>query len=277
MPPCALFVLLYSVGAMEGQGPKERDEDAAGKGDDDEHPEVEREDGENVAVLIRPDISSLLPIPKLISVDLWSDDSNVVEKALLELAGLCYCANDYAASETNRESVHKAEGASSIVGAMRRWYNNPGIQAAGCNALAHAAIGAGMKPFSLAAKEGGAFEAVVCAMKNYPDNLLVQSNGCEACANLCSVTENADHLVNALNGLDLIVAAMRKFPDDELLQRSACHVLRVLCEWQELRTCISDGGGRRLLLDAIETHKDETKEHVKELQEWARKALKNLL
>lgn len=48
----------------------------------------------------------------------------------------------------------------------------------------------------------------------------------------------------------------------------------VLCEFTDV---VKQAGGRRALLDAIEIHQDERKEHVKELQQYASDALKKLL
>ena len=78
-----------------------------------------------------------------------------------------------------------------------------------------------------------------------------------------------------MNGLALIIAAMKNFPNDARVQDWACDLLSNLSNWEEFRAPISAAAGRQALLDAIETLKDESKEYVKDMQTWARRALKN--
>ena len=82
-------------------------------------------------------------------------------------------------------------------------------------------------------------------------------------------------MVNELNGVALIVAAMNKFPEDAELQRWASGTLVNLVVW-EFKDAIKEAGGRRALVDAIENHQDESKEHVKGIQKHANSALKAL-
>jgi hypothetical protein len=115
-------------------------------------------------------------------------------------------------------------------------------------------------------------------MKNYPNHCDVQSFGCFALGRLYdSNEEHAGHFVNTMKGHDVIIAAMNKFPDDTLAQRWACFALAVLCNYKQFVGFICDAGGRQAFLHAIVTHKDECKEHVKEIQAHARPALRSLL
>jgi hypothetical protein len=92
---------------------------------------------ENPGVFIVPPESTLSPIYELLVVDLLSIDEKVIEEALKQLADLCDVTNpNYSENWT---TVHRAGGAPTIVGAMRRWYNIPCIQVQGCRALATAA------------------------------------------------------------------------------------------------------------------------------------------
>jgi hypothetical protein len=236
---------------------------------------VEHEVGEHEVLIVPPDTSKVSRIHKLTVVDLWSDDTEAVEQALTGLASLCEFSN-VNWKEENPADIHGAGAASAIVGAMKKWYTIPDIQVAGCSALANTA--AHIKDFRLSAKNAGGLEVVVCAMQNYSNNCDVQSSGCAALGNLCTeIEEHAAHIVNTMKGHDIIIVAMKKFPVNARVQRWACYALSMLSIWQELRPPVCDAGGRRALAEALETHKDESKTDVKEIQELARLVLQRLL
>ena len=226
-------------------------------------------------VLAPPDLSSLSPIQKILGVDLLADDSNTVQSALAQLANLCW-SNTEDFSE-NRATVHRLGGATIVTGIMRKWYGFPVIQAEGCRALQNASVkSAALSKKSV--KDSGGLDAIIWAMESYPDNLQVQTNGCGALRNVVlGVKENAEHVVNTLNGVDWIIAAMNKFPHDAKLQKYACVALDNLTEWDEFKDPVKQAGGRRALFDAIENHKDESKEYVEKIQEKATSALKKVL
>jgi len=115
-------------------------------------------------------------------------------------------------------------------------------------------------------------------MKSYPDAPDVQTNACGALRNMiCDDKENTDYIVNSLHGANWIIAAMNKFPEDAELQQYACGALDNIMTWDEFHDPVKQAGGLRALVDAIENHKDESNEHVKELQQSAKGALKKLL
>jgi hypothetical protein len=224
---------------------------------------VKHEVSEDTVDVVSPDASTYSPIHQLIVVDLWSNDNKVVKEALC-----CFIKN--------AATVYRAGGAFSIVGAMRRWYKNRDIQELGCAALGIAANRS--KGFRLHAKEAGAFDVIVGAMKMYSNNCTLQTYGCESIGKLClGIVEHAALVVNTMEGHDFILAAMKKFPDDVLLQRWACFALCTLSNWKELQAPICYAGGRRALLDAIETHTDESEIYVNRIQKRARLALQRLL
>jgi len=140
-----------------------------------------------------------------------------------------------------------------------------------------------MAAFKKSVKDSGGLDAIIWAMKSYPDNLQVQTSGCGALGNMvCDKEnvcgkENADFIIHKLNGDDCIIAAMNKFLHDARLQRYACGMLDNLTEWDEFKDPVKQAGGRRALLDAIENHQDESKEHAKSMQKKAKSALKKLL
>ena len=255
---------------------------------------VEHEEGDtadtNAIPMLPPDDSFLCPVQKFLLIDLWCDNQLIVEQALQSVGDLCTAPN---VGVANRAAVHRASGAQMITCAMRKWYYVPSLQAHGCRVLTAAASTLGVvvvqatgAPAAAASKRGfrqsaldaGALEAVVWAMNSYPDSHAVQAYGCGALGNLCTIQENAAHVVGMLNGHLHIVAAMKNFPQCTDILRIGSHALTNLSGLNaELRTCMVNAGCRQALLEAIDTHKDETKEHVKDMQKWARLALKNLL
>jgi hypothetical protein len=162
-------------------------------------------------------------INKLILVDLWSDDKKLIEEALRQSANLFKSTN--VEFKENRTIVHSAGGLWAILGAMRRWYINPDIQVQGCRALGNATD---RRNLPLHAKEAGAFEVIVCAMKNYPDNCAVQMNSCIALGKLCfHSNNNAGYVVNTMKGHCVILAAMQTF--ETTLKCRSGHAMHCLC------------------------------------------------
>jgi len=217
------------------------------------------------------DDSKLSPIQKLLRRELQKAESDAVEGALTDLADLCVSVNNGAAD--NRAAVFRAGGAALIVGAMEKWNDDPAIQAEGCRALGNASCN--NNDSKALAKDTGAIDAVLWAMQNYPSNSDAQENGCVALGNFFTVKSHAKYIVKECDGAGLMVAAMNKFEDNAGLQKWVCSALEKLLNWDddEIKTAIVEAGGRRALVEAIENHKDETKEHVNNLQEKAKAAL----
>jgi len=224
----------------------------------------ESDDDDAPTVVAPPDLSSLLPIQKILQVDLLKDDSNAVQSALTQLANMCLSSNTE--FEENRATVHRHGGAFILSIVLRKWYGFSIIQAEGCRALHNASIKSAA--FKKSVKDSGGLDAIIWALKSYPDNLEVQTNGCGVLGNaVCGVKESAEYFVNALHGINRITEAMKKFPHDAKLQRYACSVLHNLVKWDEFKDAVKQAGGRRALVDAMEDHQDESKEHVEKLQE----------
>lgn len=218
------------------------------------------------------DNSELSPIQKILLIDLMSNDQAVVEQGLTKLADLCYeLANN---KEANRDTVLKAGGHLGIVAAMRKWRHVRRIQSEGCRSLQNAAMS---QSFREATSEVRALEAVLWAIKNYPNDSSVQGLGCGALAGLCCLKQNATHFVNVLKGTPLIIAAMQTFQDNAAVQKWACWALSSLAAREELRKPLIEAGARRALANAIDTHQDESKDFVKDLQKKGREALRYLV
>jgi len=236
---------------------------------------VEAEADAAAPVPAPPDFSDLSPIEKILRVDLWKDDLNAVQSAVTQLADLCFSGNE-AFKEENRATVYQFGGAVILPGILRKWYGFPDIQAQGIRALQNASIDAAFKNMSV--KDSGGLDAIIWAMKSYPDNYAVQTSACGALGNVFhGVKEHAEYLVNTLNGVDWIVAAMKKFPHDAMLQLVACGMLDNLLEWDEFKDSVKQAGGCRALVEAIKNHQDESKEYAENLQRSANHALKALL
>lgn len=226
------------------------------------------------------DHSKLTPIQQLLRVELRKDDANVVKDALRNLVHLCVPTANNNNAHDNRAAVTAAGGAFHIPVAMEKWSTNPAIQAEGCRALENASCR--NEKFKQSGKESGTIDAIIWAMKEHPSHRSVQRFGCGALGNFISSVDksNAEYVVKECNGVELIVAAMNHFKDDAKLQENASRALNNLLAVinnSETKDAIVKGGGGRALWDAIENHKDESEDHVKDLQVIARSTLKKLL
>jgi hypothetical protein len=224
-----------------------------------------------------PDDSKVSLLHKILVTDLWSYDSSVVKKGLVRLVNMCLLANN---SEHNECSlVRRAGGQLAIVGALKRWYADPGIQSQGFMVLA--ICGLKSNRFWDSAREVGALELILTAMKNYPNDVAVLEAACAALQQAALFQENAKRIVTASNGegVKSLVATMKKFQWSVDLQKYACGVLDRLGKWDELKVPVVEAGALVALATAIETHKaegtNETKD-IKDIQESARSALKRL-
>jgi len=228
---------------------------------------------ENDAALVAPpDDSKFSPVQKILLIDIIMDDSNAVRKALSKLA-LLFVDEDEA--DDNRAIADRVGGASILSAVLRKWYAFPSIQAEGCRALQN--MSCNNTDLLGPIKDSGGLDAIIWAMNTYADNQNVQTTACGALSNLFIGKDTSDYLVEELDGVHLIIAAMNTFPNDAELQKRASWALDNLTCWDEFKDVVKQAGGRRALLDAIEIHQDERKEHVKELQQSASDALKKLL
>lgn len=233
---------------------------------------------ETVAV----DESKLEVIPKLLAGDLWSDNSEIVTSSLEKLADLCF-HNDLEKSveEQNRTALREFGGHLGIIVAMKKWMINSAVQAAGCRALQNAGIveDADSEAFHDLAVQVGAFDTILCAMKNYPNHENVQKYGCGALLNLSWYIHNATILVLELQGIDAIMIAMKSFPHIVSIQRRGCAFFKNLTTLnpESFNEPIIEAGARLVLLTAIENHPDDNGEDENSIQGNARVTLKRLL
>ena len=122
------------------------------------------------------------------------------------------------------------------------------------------------------------------ALRNHPQHHRVQLFGLGALFNFVNETANARHLVHTLQGADLVIAAMHRFADDARLQyylqyygsRTLFYLLTASNDAAVLPV-LEQAGARRVLFEAVEAHQDEQDDCVREVQKWARRALKKML
>jgi hypothetical protein len=230
--------------------------------------------GTDVKVINPPDDSKLEEIPRLIISDLFSSKKQDVEKALQRLAHLCSIPDENA--ELNRAEVYNVGGHAAIIGALKKWFGSPEIQAEGFRALHNTAISDGA--FVNAVLKIGIFEVILLAMRNFPEHQNVQISGCGVLYALCykgqEITEKfvCDH-----DGIAVVVSAMKRFPKKSLLQKWACGIFGIITEIEDLCPLVVENGGLEALVTAIQNHKNENRPYSADIQKKARLAMKRLI
>jgi hypothetical protein len=230
--------------------------------------------GGDVKVISPPDDSKLEEIPRLIISDLFSSKKADVEKALQRLAHLCSIPDENA--ELNRAEVYNVGGHAAILGALKKWFGCPEIQAEGFRALHNTAISDGA--FVNAVLKIGIFEVILLAMNNFPEHQNVQISGCGVLYALCyKGTEITEKFVCDHDGIPVIVSAMKRFPKKSLLQKWACGIFGIITEIEELCPFVVENGGLEALVTAIQNHKNENRPYSADIQKKARLAMKRLI
>jgi hypothetical protein len=219
-------------------------------------------------------------IPHLLTVDLWSSDPTTVITAFEELGHLCH--PDGVDAEKNRKLVHNTGGHLAYAVIMKKWNYHGDIQFRGICAFGVASMD---EEFCTAAVQVGALEAIVVAMKNFPDDEFIQLSGCGALVVLAARKErNAEHLVLELKAHKAVIAAIKAYPHNYNLQGIACELLLSLAEHNHLKPAIVKAGGLRTLGFVVESntkiHKNnhgDNDDDESALQTIARRAMQHLL
>lgn len=257
------------VAETEEQETRKQKKDASGG-----EKSVASQSGTDVKVIVPPDDSKLEEIPKLIICDLFSSKKTDVEKGLQRIAHLCSIPDENA--ELNRAEVYNVGGHAAIVGALKKWFGCPEVQAEGFRALHNTAISDGA--FVDAVIKIGVIEVILLAMRNFPDHQNVQISGCGVLYALCykgqAITEK---FVVEYDGIPAVVSAMKRFPKKSLLQKWACGIMGIISEIEELCGYIVEGGGLEALVTAIQNHKNENRPYSADIQKKARLAMKRLI
>jgi hypothetical protein len=222
-------------------------------------------------------IDSKNVIPHLLTVDLWSTDPTTVITAFEELGFLCH--PDGVDTVQNRRLVHATGGHLAYAVIMKKWNYHGDIQFRGICAFGVASM---EDKFCEAAVQVGALEAIVVAMKNFPDDEYIQLSGCGALVVLSAKKErHAQHLVVDLHAHKVVIAAIKAYPSNNSLQGIACELLLSLAEHSHLKGPIVKAGGLRTLGYVVETNtklsKNGNNTEESAVQTIARRALQYLL
>jgi len=109
----------------------------------------------------------------------------------------------------------------------------------------------------LAAKEDVSVQALRLTLKSmaaHPETPLVQEYGCGTLYNVMIANPAMKTALTQEEGVQNILNAMREHPHATGVQINACALLKELAEYQPALQLIEDGGGRNLLLTALQTH-----------------------
>jgi hypothetical protein len=227
---------------------------------------------------------SLDILPKLLLTDIWSNDCDVVLKALEAIGEMCRSGDEEdptreRITEINRKIVRQAGGHLALVMSMRRWSRSNAIQAEGCFVLGAAGMDSS---FTKAAVEVGAIGAVLSAMKNFADDEAVQLYACGALLVISLENkETARHLVVDLRALDTIIAALHRFPSSTDIEDLACQIFLSLSEWPDLKYALVKSGAIRALGSVFERYVSEDNDGIlcdsKTVEEMAKETIRRLL
>jgi len=234
-----------------------------------------------------PDVSKLTSIQKIFTVDLLEDKPRPVINALKEVARLCNVLEDSRDNQQNRQAINDAGGASTIVGVMRKWYNDTRIQVEGCKSLHGISFNsyyAYSKTFHEQLRASGGFDVIVWTMTHYSRNAAIQQHGIGALGNLVVDDKTAKEFITQ-EAHKPIIDAMDKFPDNGEVQRNGSIALWKLLEKlyegnyvsREFLDRLRAAGALHVLVNALEMHQKDGKPHGRDIQKYAGGAIKKLL
>ena len=189
-----------------------------------------------------PDDSKLTFLPKLLAVELMSNNSAVVQIALEQLCGMC-------SEEANIHAILKHGGHFSLVIVLRQWSSNGDIQAAGLAMLHRAAESL---EFCSSVVELGALDLVLVGMKNHCRNEDVLTAGCGALLNLTVPADHAKRLVFEFRGIRVVCDSCRSFPTNITLRKYALWIIQYMSYWEDFKTLLVEDGGEEALVDMVE-------------------------
>lgn len=201
--------------------------------------------------LVQPQLEE---IPKLIVVDMQKDNADDVAGAIKKLYDLL--GTDDPDSKKNQKLAIGLGAATVVIGALRRWQMNEGVQKEGCGCLIRLAYNH-CDGTSWIVQSGGV-EALINAMKQFPDTSSVNSNASGGLRNLfndTSVRESSGRrFVEDLKGLELLLEAMKTFPNDAQLQEDCCVIFGAFATEKEMRDTMVRAGVLTAVSGAIERH-----------------------
>jgi hypothetical protein len=192
-------------------------------------------------------------ILKVLTEDLWSTDKKELPRALAKLS--TYCVDSEPRNQSNKKFILENDGVGLVTQVMKMNHTDVEILAWGAAALANLIDG-----YSVACNKvhrlGGA-QTILAAMKEHPDNGLIQSTGCCFIGNFIWNDRERIKLAVDLGGIDSILRAMARCPEDKHLHKCACWVLFSLCQHKEYVAVIAKSGGLGLIARTLELHRDD--------------------
>jgi hypothetical protein len=183
---------------------------------------------------------------KLIS-DLWSDDQNVIQKALKDLYQL-------ADEEEDEGEIIRLGGPMAIVQGLKKNLDHVLIQEEGIRVLWN--FSAYTTPGMVLVGDIGGVEVILAGMRQHPDATSVQNIGCCAIENLLEESKPNAARFEESDGIAQVIAAMNAHPDDGDVQRNGCDVLLNMSEWAEYRPLICAAGGAVTIATVMEKYSD---------------------
>jgi hypothetical protein len=190
--------------------------------------------------------------------DLWSNDIQVVNKALFDLAFLT--SGDPKVSR-NRRAICRMGGHLAAVKAIETHAERK-ISDNGLTLLQNMAIEAEVRSSIV---ELGGIEVAVSEMRKFAHDPGVQRSGCGLLMNLCAHSDEAKLKIvfGEGNAVAQMVDAMKLWVQDEKLQLFACTALRNLSdcklESDDIKEHIYDVGALGALATAVENHRAHPK------------------
>ena len=180
----------------------------------------------------------------------------------------CFAIGNLACGDaTVRMSVGKAGGPALVANAMKRHQSVPGVQVAGCQALANLCWGEVQK--RLVNSAGGPSRAIE-AMREHADSAEVAEWGCKAVNNMACNNEELTRLLIELGALQQVCTSLKQHVRSKPVQREGCVCLGTLMSLgTEMATVIKELNAREILIATLAEHKEEP-----DVQRWGHSALR---
>jgi hypothetical protein len=179
--------------------------------------------------------------------DLWSDDADVIERALFEIADIGHID-----VEPDYENELKMRGLGvhmTVFQVLQKHAGCLGIQVEGMRALGNLSK---LMPTKTLLGDFGCVEFILASMEKYLDSVRVQDFGCFAMRILVDGTKDNAERFEKSGGIAAVIAAMKAHPNSEELQKEGCSALSNMSEWEEYRPLIMDAGGASAIVSAME-------------------------
>jgi hypothetical protein len=182
--------------------------------------------------------------------DLWSDDEDVIEKTLTEIADIGMGDNSHHTNELEMRllGVHSA-----VFQVLQKHAGSLEIQAEGMLAVGNLSML--IKTKKLLGKIGWV-EVILARMEKYPDSESVQELGCYVIWVLVNEAKCNAERVKKSGGIAVVIAAMKAHPNSEEVQNEGCDVLSAMSKWKEYRPLIVKAGGVTAIGYALEKSGD---------------------